>query len=58
MLCTDKNVLGSDYETLLGQAGGRLEFTCLSPERVTKWTTWVMPLTRGPLTIAHYYTMA
>jgi hypothetical protein len=54
MLCTDKNVLGSDYETSLyaGQGVGRLEFTCLLPERVTKWITWVMPLAREPLTVA------
>ena len=45
MLCTDKNVLGSDYETPLDavQGGGRLEFTCLPPERDTMSTAWDVP---------------
>ncbi len=40
MLCTEKNVLGSDYETPLdaGQSGGQLEFTCLPLECDTMWT--------------------
>jgi hypothetical protein len=44
MPCTDKNVLGSDYETPLDavQGGGRLEFTCLPPERDTMSTAWVV----------------
>jgi hypothetical protein len=49
MFGTEKNVLGSDYKTPLdaGQVGGRLEFTCLPPERDTMWTAWVVPLTCG-----------
>ena len=45
MLCTDKNVLGSDYETPPDavQGGGRLEFTCLPPECDTMSTAWDVP---------------
>jgi hypothetical protein len=52
MLCTEKNVLGSDYEAPVDaeQGGGRLEFTCLPPERDTMWTVWVVPLARGEMT--------
>ena len=46
MPCTDKNVLGSDYDTPLdaAQGSGRLEFTCLLLERDTMSTAWVVPL--------------
>ena len=55
MLCTEKNVLGSDYEAPLDaeQGGGRLEFTCLPPECDTMWTAWVVPWLVGILS----YTM-
>ena len=54
MLCTEKNVLGSGYEAPLDaeQGSGRLEFTCLPPERDTMWTAWVVPLARGDLSHA------
>ena len=53
MLCTEKNVLGSDYGAPLDaeQGDGRLEFTCLPPECDTKWTAWVVPLARGDLVV-------
>jgi hypothetical protein len=58
MLCTEKNVLGSDYEAPLDaeQGGGRLEFTCLPPERDTMWTAWVVPLARGDLVVHNVLT--
>jgi hypothetical protein len=58
MFGTEKNVLGSDYETPLdaGQVGGRLEFTCLPPERDTMWTAWVVPLARGNLVVHNVLT--
>jgi hypothetical protein len=53
MFCTEKNVLGSDCEAPLDaeQGGGRLEFTCLPPERDTMWTAWVVPVAREDLVV-------
>lgn len=58
MLCTEKNVLGSDCEAPLDadQGGGRLEFTCLPPERDTMWTAWAVPLTHGDLDVLNVMT--
>jgi hypothetical protein len=61
MLCTEKNVLGSDCEVPLDaeQGGGRLEFTCLPPQRDTMWTAWVVPLgrhARGDLVVHNVLT--
>jgi hypothetical protein len=51
MLCTEKNVLGSDYEPSpdAERGGGRLEFTCLPPERDTMWTAWIVPAACGEM---------